>query len=73
MIKLTDDNEKECAINEKYITAVHMYTASNGNGKAVKILLCHTGYLGLWYHDAARANDAFTAICDALNKYGWRG
>ena len=36
MLKVTDDNDKRCMINEKYITAVHCYTSSNGNGRQLR-------------------------------------
>lgn len=73
MLKITDDNDKQCIVNEKYITAVHCYPASNGNGKAIKVLLCHTGYLGLWYRDEKRADEVFAIIEAGLIKNGWRG
>ena len=73
MITVVDDNGKKCLINEKYITALNSYTAANGEGKAIKVLLCHTGYIGLWYFKNEDADKVFDQLEKAMTKNGWRG
>ena len=68
MVRVTDDNDKDCIIDEKYITAVHKYNVSNGNGMAIKVLLCHAGYLGLWFTEAAGADKVFGILEQALKR-----
>lgn len=68
MVRVIDDNEKDCIINQKYITAVHMYKVSNGNGVAIKVLLCHAGYLGLWFKEAEGAIKVFDTLEHALKR-----
>lgn len=73
MVRVIDANKKDCIINEKYITAVHKYAVSNGNGVAIKILLCHAGYLGLWFETEEKADEVFKTLEQALTKRGWGG
>ena len=68
MVKVVDSNDKNCVINEKYITAVHKYKVANGNGVGIKILLCHSGYLGLWFREAKGAEEVFDVLEQALKK-----
>ena len=66
MVKLFDDNQKEVIFNEKHIVAVHKYDAANGSGVALKVMLNHTGYLGLWYATEEKATNALGILMKAI-------
>lgn len=68
MIRMIDDNNKECIINEKFIVSVNKYNVVNGNGVALKVSLCHANYLGLWYKTEAGAVSAFELLEKAISK-----